>query len=168
MQYRTTILKRLEQTLWRVLPGLSFVFSVPSVAGESHREVSSLRVRVNDQIVLGEADLHRMTFKSDKAAMAVFRKNVIRLRQGDRVQLQVEIVDAPAQAADVTRSTSLAYESLSPWKIKVNSDGLVTMAPDERYRSDQVNTMAGDTAVLILYKTDTHVLWNKVFFSIAR
>lgn len=45
-----------------------------------------------------------MTFKTDAAAMAVFRKNVIPLRQGESVQLQVEIVDTYGKATDVTRS----------------------------------------------------------------
>lgn len=168
MQYIIAFLQRLVHTLWRVLPALSLVLSLPSSAGEPQTEVTSLRVRVNNAVVLGEADLHRMQFKSDAAAMAVFRKNVIPLRHGNSIQLQVEIIDARGKAVDVTRSTDVKYESLSPWKMKVTPQGLVTMAPDEPYVSDQASTMAGDTAIFISYKTGSDVVWNKVFLSIVR
>jgi hypothetical protein len=142
--------------------------SPPTFAVEPQKDVASLRVRVNGNIVLGEADLHRMTFKTDAAAMAVFRKNVIPLRPGDNVQLQVEIVDIHGKGTDITRSANVTYESLSPWKLKVTSEGLITLAPDESFASGQINTMAGDTAVFISYQTGTLVVWNKVFISSAR
>jgi hypothetical protein len=100
--------------------------------------------------------------------MAVFRKNVIPLRPGDNVQLQVEIVDIHGKGTDITRSANVTYESLSPWKLKVTSEGLITLAPDESFASGQINTMAGDTAVFISYQTGTLVVWNKVFISSAR
>jgi hypothetical protein len=168
MQYITAFLNRLGRTLRRILSAIPFMLSISSFAGEPQKDAASLRVRVNDNIVLGEADLHRMTFKTDAAAMAAFRKNVIPLREGNSVQIQVEIVDARGKAAEVTRSTNVKYESLSPWKLKVNSEGLVTMTPSEPYLSGQAGTMAGDTAVFISYETDTSVVWNKVFFSITR
>ncbi|WP_194725292.1 hypothetical protein [Noviherbaspirillum malthae] len=167
MESITVFLNRLGPIFWKALPALSLMSSIESFAGDLQKEASSLRVRVNNNMVLGEADLHRMTFKSDAAAMAAFRKNVIQIGQGGSVQLQVEIVEAQGKATDVTRSAKTKYASLSPWKLKVNPEGLVTIAPSEPYLSGQAGTMAGDTAVFISYETDTSAIWNKVFFSIT-
>lgn len=125
---------------------------------------TQLRVRIGDRVVLGEADLARLKFASQAEAIAAFEKNIVRLEPDQSVQLQVELVPARGKVSDVTKDSRIRYDSTSPWKLKVSSQGLVTAAPDEEYRSPLPPTPIGDTAVVIGF--EPHQAWNKIFFSI--
>lgn len=126
----------------------------------------ALRVRVNERIVLGEEDLQRMKFPNEASAQATFRRNVIQLKQGQSVQLKVEMVDMRGTVTDVTKSGAVEYQSASPWKLSVSPEGLVTMAPAERDQAPKLwASSVGDTAVYISLRRHPSGAWNKIFFS---
>lgn len=151
------------------LLAMSLAPAMPACGAERQPADAALRIRIGGRVVFGEADLRRMTFSSDAAAVAAFRGNVVPLKRGEAVQLQVEVVDAHGGVTEVTKSTSVEYQSLAPWKLTVSREGMVTMTPGEALSPlNPGRSEVGDTAVLIGYANGESAAWNKIFFSSER
>ncbi|OWW20308.1 hypothetical protein [Noviherbaspirillum denitrificans] len=131
-----------------------------AMAGEQASEI--LRVRVQNRIVLGEAELQNRRFADNEAAMAEFRRNVVTLPRNSSVQLTVELLERGGRYVDVTSHAATEYQSLSPAKLSVSSDGRVTAAP----QSESLMGAGGDVAIVVVHDKPAQSAWNKIFFRV--
>lgn len=138
----------------------SLAFTEYVCAAEAINE--ALRIRVDGKHVLGEADLQARKFADSAAAMAEFKKNIVSIRRNATVRLSVETINAQGQATVVTNNVATSYQSLSPSRLSVSADGLVTAAPSVEWQSG----VGGDVAVLVVFDRGAQQAWNKVFFNV--
>jgi hypothetical protein len=127
----------------------------------------ALRIRINGMRVLGEADLKRLNFTDEAAGMVEFRKNIVPIKPNQSVRLTVETIDRRGNATAVTAHPLTQYQSLSPWRLTVSPQGVITVTPREESpaklgRPDTV----GDAGILIVFDDPRQPAWNKVFFNI--
>lgn len=140
---------------------LSAIFVGSANAAETINEV--LRIQVEGKHVLGEADLEARKFSDSAAAMAAFKKNIVSIRRDASVRLTVEAINAQGQATVVTNNPATNYQSLSPSRLSVSAEGVVTASP----AAGAPYGISGDLAVLIVFERGGQQAWNKVFFNIV-
>lgn len=161
MKMRTT--KNLLHVLFALLAMLFASMAVAAPDEPAGAINETLRIRINGKAVLGEADLQNRKFADANAAMAEFRKNIVTLQRHASVQLMVEAVDVRGRASNVTTHPATTYQSLSPARLSVSSDGQVTASPGP----DAPAVLSGDLAVLIVFDHQAQQGWNKIFFNIV-
>ena len=153
--------------LHAVLTGLLVSLSFAALAQEDNKtdgaQKAALWIQANGRSILGEADLQNMRFPDQAIAQAVFEQNVIKIKQDEKVQLKVEIIEPDGDILDVTNDAAIAYQALSPWTLTVSDSGLVAPATDAGMRVG-----IGDASVLIAFDTPAMAGWNKVFFKVVR
>lgn len=159
-------MKRNQTLMRRVIGALVAGFASSAIligdanAAEAINEV--LRIQVEGKHVLGEADLEARKFADSAAAMAAFKKNIVSIRRNASVQLTVEAINAQGHATVVTSNPATSYQSLSPSRLSVSADGVVTAAP----AAGAPFGISGDLAVLVVFERGGQQAWNKVFFNI--
>lgn len=138
----------------------SLAFTAYVNAAETINE--ALRIRVDGKHVLGEADLQARKFANSDAAMAEFKKNIVSIRRNATVRLTVETINSQGQATVVTNKVATSYHSLSPSRLSVSNEGVVTAAPSVDWQSGG----GGDVAVLVVFERGAQQAWNKIFFNV--
>lgn len=136
------------------------LLSAPVAAAETVNE--ALRIHVEGRHVLGEADLQAKKFSDSASAMAEFRKNIVSIHRDASVRLTVEIISPHGRATVVTDNAATTFHSLSPSRLSVSADGVVTASP----ATDAPLGGSGDVAVLIVFDRGAQQAWNKVFFNV--
>lgn len=163
VQFPMPYLTKAAFTLTKHISALVVVAVCSSNTAMANEQVSEiLRVRVQNRIVLGEADLQNRRFADNEAAMAEFRRNVVSLPRNTSVQLTVELLERGGRYVDVTSHAATEYQSLSPAKLSVSSEGLVTAAP----QSESLTGAGGDVAIVVVHDKPAQSAWNKIFFRV--
>lgn len=152
----------MRRTLFAFIAGCAsgLAFIGYANAGEAINE--ALRIQVEGKYVLGEADLQSRNFADSASAMAAFKKNIVSIRRNATVKLTVETINPQGQVAVVTNNPATSYYSLSPSRLSVSTDGVVSAAPSV----DAQAGSSGDVAVLVVFERGAQQAWNKVFFNV--
>lgn len=133
-----------------------------SAASAAEPVNEALRIHVEGRHVLGEADLQARKYSDTASAMAEFRKNIVSIHRDASVRLTVETISPQGRATVVTDNAATTFHSLSPSRLSVSVDGVVTASP----ATDAPLGGSGDVAVLIVFEKGAQQAWNKVFFKV--
>ncbi len=93
----------------------------------------------------------------------------IPIKSGQSVALHVEVVRRDGTQTDVTRDPKTSYFSLTPWSVRVSSDGVVTVAGSSEFDpSRMADTELGSITVTYGLVGDADIGAASIMFKVVK